>query len=138
MSITHALISKGLVTLCEYTEDDESILEIAKKGIHKMHYHQGRKAYVYDNRTFNFYAEDDIIYACVGDPTIGTEAPFTFLNEVKRKFKYSYDTPLKESDSRQQHLTQILKDCIDKYGTRECTSHVGRVQKNLDESDATG
>uniref|UniRef100_A0A0G4F9L3 V-SNARE coiled-coil homology domain-containing protein n=1 Tax=Chromera velia CCMP2878 TaxID=1169474 RepID=A0A0G4F9L3_9ALVE len=134
MTITHALVVKGAVVLCEYTDSDDGLLEIAWRMTSKISGKEGKRRYMYDNRTFNCLTDGDLHYICIADAESGADGSFSFLEELKRRFKVAYDRQPTggRGESRQEALTKVLKSCMEKFGGRSGHSSLERVETELE------
>ena len=46
----------------------------------------GKMSYVYDKHVFHYLVEGNITYLCMADESMKRRIPFTFLEDIKRRF----------------------------------------------------
>lgn len=113
MTILYALVARGKTVLAEYTFTSGNFPTITRVllGIYncgnfffvyffniyiyflllgKIDDVDGKMSYVYDQHVFHYIIENHIIYMCMCDDMEKRRIPFSFLDDIKNRFKAAY------------------------------------------------
>ena len=90
MPILYALIARGPVVLAEYSEKTGNFPTVTRVLLGKIPPIDGKMSYVYDKHVFHYLVEGNVTYLCMADEGMKRRIPFTFLEDIKRRFVTQY------------------------------------------------
>ncbi|KNZ55603.1 hypothetical protein VP01_2637g3 [Puccinia sorghi] len=87
MSLLCALIAYGSKILTEHTIDSSKNFSKASSTIlSKIPPNDSRLTYAADDYLFHYIKTHDVVFMCMSEESLGRKIPFTFLNDLQRKF----------------------------------------------------
>jgi len=77
--------------LAEYTSTSGNFPTVTRMLLDKIDVAEdSRRTYIYDAFAFHFIVENGIVYLCLCDEDLRRNVAFTFLEDIKERFKASY------------------------------------------------
>ncbi|RKO93578.1 hypothetical protein BDK51DRAFT_31536 [Blyttiomyces helicus] len=90
MPIVYGLISRGAIVLAEHATTTGNFTTVTQHILEKIPEGDSKMTYVYDRYLFHYIQRNNIIYLCLADDTFGRRIPFTFLEDMSRRFEGLY------------------------------------------------
>ena len=93
-----------------------------------------KMSYVYDRHIFHYIVEDGLVFMTMADEEFGRRVPFSFLADIKNRFKSSYGDRAKtalaygmnEDFSRVLEKQMVRRERREKPGPRGSADREGR------------
>lgn len=92
MTIVYSLISRGKTVLAEFTSTSGNFPTITRVLLGKIPDEDGKMSYVYDQFVFHYIIENHLIFMCMCDDSNKRRVPFSFLEDIKKRFTATYGT----------------------------------------------
>lgn len=95
-----------------------------------------KACYVYNQHTYHVLVEDMLIYICVCETEFGKNVPFSFLQEVRKKFtsgSLAVRAFSANSHDFDRDFINLLSDLMVKYSTGHVDDSIGKVKNQVNE-----
>lgn len=90
MAIIYALVARGSTILAEHATSTGNFTTVSQNILEKIPPGSSKLTYVYDKYLFHYIAEDGVIFLCMAEEDFGRRVPFSFLEDVKKRFLQTY------------------------------------------------
>jgi len=135
MPIIYSLIARGTTVLAEYTATSGNFTTVTRRILDKIPPNDSRMSYVYDRHLFHCMVQDGLTYLCMADEEFGRRVPFTFLEDIKNRFKATYGDRGKTALAYGMNadFSRVLQNQMDYYSSNPNADKINRVKGEIDE-----
>eukprot|EP01113_Clastostelium_recurvatum_P016106 TRINITY_DN1914_c0_g1_i1.p1 TRINITY_DN1914_c0_g1~~TRINITY_DN1914_c0_g1_i1.p1 ORF type:complete len:224 (-),score=42.42 TRINITY_DN1914_c0_g1_i1:132-803(-) len=139
MPIFYSLVAKGTQILVEHTDQPGTYLDIVKKLLEKVAPENAKKSYSFQSYTFHYQVEDGITFMCLTDAAFGVRLPFTFLNDIAKRFFTQFASivsvpqPLAGRLSQFEPFGRTLQDRMAFYSQNGGVDNISVVKTQVEE-----
>jgi len=121
--------------LAEYSITSGNFTTIATRILGKIPLNDNRMSYVADRHIFHYIVEDGITYLCMADEEFGRRLPFAFLEDIKNRFRATYQDRGKTALAYAMNadFSRILQNQMDYYSNNPNADRINRVRNEIDE-----
>jgi len=101
----------------------------------KIPLNDNKMSYVADRHIFHYIVEDGITYLCMADEEFGRRLPFSFLEDIKNRFKATYADRGKTALAYGMNadFSRVLQNQMDYYSNNPNADRITRVRNEIDE-----
>jgi len=134
MPIIYALVARGSSVLAEFTTTSGNFTTITRKILDKIPQQDGKMSYVYDRHIFHYIFEDGLTYLCMADEEFGRRIPFSFLEDIKNRFKSQYGDKGKQAQAyaMNEDFSKVLQKQMEIFSDPN-QDKITRVRGEIDE-----
>ncbi|KAN0035948.1 hypothetical protein ACTA71_005242 [Dictyostelium dimigraforme] len=127
MPIIYSLVARGSSVLAEFTSTNGNFIQITRRILDLIPPNDTKMSYVYEN--------DTLTYLCMADEEFGRRIPFTFLDDVKNRFKSMYGDKGKTAIAygMNSDFSRTLENLMDHYSNTTRVDTMSRTMAEIDE-----
>ena len=136
MPIIYSVVARGTVVLAEFSSARGNFDQVARKILEKIPTQTNSKmSYVYERHIFHYSVDDQIIYLCMADEEFGRRIPFTFLDDIKDRFRATYGDRGKTAlaYAMNEDFSRVLKSVMDYYSNNPNADRINKLKGEVDE-----
>lgn len=135
MPIIYSVVARASVVLAEYSITSGNFTTIATRILGKIPLNDNKMSYVADRHIFHYIVDDGITYLCMADEEFGRRLPFSFLEDVKNRFKATYAERGKTALAYGMNadFSRVLQNQMDYYSNNPNADRITRVRNEIDE-----
>jgi len=136
MPIIYSIVSRATVVLAEYTSAKGNFDQVTRRILEKIPTtHDSKMSYVYDRHIFHYIVFDGLIFLCMADQDFGRRIPFSFLEDLKNRFKSTYGERgrLAAAYSMNEDFSRVMKNLMDYYSLDPSADKISNVKEEIDE-----
>jgi len=128
-------VARGTVVLAEYSITSGNFTTIATRILGKIPQNDNKMSYVADRHIFHYIVEDGLTFLCMADEEFGRRLPFSFLEDVKNRFKATYADRGKTALAYGMNadFSRVLQNQMDYYSNNPNADRINRVRNEIDE-----
>jgi len=89
----------------------------------------------FESHYFHYLVDDGIVFLCMAEESFGRRIPFTFLDDVKNRFKSTYGNRGKTAlaFAMQADFSRIIQNLMEYYSNDANADKINRVKGQIDE-----
>ncbi|GFU05815.1 vesicle-associated membrane protein 7 [Nephila pilipes] len=135
MPILYSVVAHGSTVLAKYARCAGNFSEVTEQIISKISPDQPKLTYSHGSYLFHYIYEEDIIYLCITDDDFDRSHAFSFLNEIKRRFKNAYGARALTAlpYAMNSEFSRILASQMKHFSESKDVDKLSRVQGEIDE-----
>jgi len=136
MPIIYSLVARGTTILAEYSTAKGNFDEVARRILEKVPSQTNSKmSYVYERHIFHYLVDDQITYLCMADEEFGRRVPFTFLEDLKNRFKSTYGQRGKNAlaFAMNEDFSRVMRNLMDYYSHNPNADRINKLKGEVDE-----
>jgi len=136
MPLIYTVVARGTVVLAEFSTAKGNFDEVARKILEKApSQHNSKMSYVYERHIFHYLVDDQITYLCMADEEFGRRVPFTYLEDLKNRFKASYGQRGKTALAfgMNEDFSRVMKNLMDYYSHNPNADRINKLKGEVDE-----
>jgi len=136
MPIIYSIVARGKVVLAEVSTAKGNFDQVTRRILEKIPTTADSKmSYVYDRHIFHYLVNDELTYLCMADEEFGRRIPFSFLEEVKNRFRATYGERGKTalSFAMNEDFSRVLKNLMEYYSHNPNADKITKVKGEIDE-----
>jgi len=135
MPVIYSVVARASVVLAEYSITSGNFTTIATRILGKIPLNDNKMSYVADRHIFHYIVEDGITYLCMADEEFGRRLPFSFLEDIKNRFKATYADRGKTALAYGMNadFSRVLQNQMDYYSNNPNADRITRVRNEIDE-----
>eukprot|EP00128_Syssomonas_multiformis_P004309 Colp12_sorted_trinity150504_noHs@27315 len=121
MPIIYASVARGSTILAEFTKRAGNFTTVVQAILQKIPPQDSKMSYTYDRYLFHYIAEDGLIYICMADEEFGRRIPFSFLEDIKARFRTTYGDSAKTAFAYgfNDEFSRVLSSKMEFYSNPE-------------------
>jgi len=137
MSLIHALVARGPTILAEHQAGKRDFSQATQTVLSKIPPNNSKLTYVWENYLFHYVSEGGFTFLVMADDSAGRRMPFTFLEDLQRKFTTlpTSSTSGSLSDTPvyglQGTFSPTISQLMHTYNTSPPTDELTNVQNSL-------
>ncbi|KAN0036517.1 hypothetical protein ACTFIV_001815 [Dictyostelium citrinum] len=135
MPIIYSLVARGSSVLAEFTSTNGNFVTITRRILDLIPPNDTKMSYVYEKYIFHYLVSDTLTYLCMADEEFGRRIPFTFLDDVKNRFKSMYGDKGKTAIAygMNSDFSRTLENLMDHYSNTTRVDTMSRTMAEIDE-----
>eukprot|EP00300_Choanocystis_sp_HF-7_P019153 c20251_g1_i1.p1 GENE.c20251_g1_i1~~c20251_g1_i1.p1 ORF type:complete len:226 (+),score=41.85 c20251_g1_i1:2-679(+) len=136
MPIVYAVVARGTTVLAEYAAVQGNFVMVTRRILEKIPSHpNSAMSYEYDSHLFHYIVEDQITYLCMAEAAFGRRMPFSFLEDIKTRFRKLYGDRVQTAlaYAMNEDFSRTLQKQMDYFSSGLSTEAVSRVRGEIDE-----
>jgi len=136
MPIIYSIVTRGTIVLAEFSTAKGNFDDVARKILEKVSSQQNSKmSYVYERHIFHYLVDDQITYLCMADEEFGRRVPFTFLEDLKNRFKATYGQRGKTAPAfgMNEDFSRVMKNLMDYYSNNPNADRINKLKGDVDD-----
>ncbi|KAI9555890.1 hypothetical protein GHT06_018407 [Daphnia sinensis] len=91
MPLLYSVVSRGTTVLARYANNcTGNFSEITEQVLAQIGIDDSKMTYSHGSYLFHYISQNRIIYLCISDDEFERSRAFLFLNEIKKKFTYTF------------------------------------------------
>jgi len=120
--------------LAEYSITSGNFTTIATRLLSKIPQNDHKMSYVADRHVFHYIVDDGITYLCMADEEFGRTLPFSFLDDIKSRFRATYAERGKTAlaYSMNADFSRVLQNQMDYYSNNPNADKITKVRSEID------
>eukprot|EP00298_Acanthocystis_sp_HF-20_P000278 c10339_g1_i1.p1 GENE.c10339_g1_i1~~c10339_g1_i1.p1 ORF type:complete len:225 (-),score=53.32 c10339_g1_i1:113-766(-) len=135
MPIIYALVARRTTVLAEFTSATGNFTTITRRILEKIPAQNERMSYTYDQHLFHYIVEDSLTYLCMSDEAFSRRIVFSFLEDVRNRFKATYGDRSKTALAygMNDDFSKVLRSRMDFYSNDPSADKVNQVREEIGE-----
>jgi len=135
-SLLYSCVAHRGVILADYSHGTQQTLtEVAKKILEQIPPQDSKMCYAFEKFLFHYIVSEGTVYLCIADEGFGKRIPFTFLDDIRGRFKTTYRERARTTipHAMQADFGRILQKQMEYYSTDDNADHINQVKKELED-----
>eukprot|EP01118_Nematostelium_gracile_P007497 TRINITY_DN2448_c0_g1_i1.p1 TRINITY_DN2448_c0_g1~~TRINITY_DN2448_c0_g1_i1.p1 ORF type:complete len:227 (+),score=56.28 TRINITY_DN2448_c0_g1_i1:69-749(+) len=136
MPIIYSVVARGTVILAEYSNAKGNFDEVSRRILEKVpSTRNSSMSYVFERHIFHYTVDDGLTYLCMADEEFGRRVPFSYLEDLKNRFKSTYGQRGKTALAfgMNEDFSRVMKHLMDYYSNNPSADKITKIKGEVDE-----
>jgi len=139
-AILYSCVSRGNIILSDFQVkqfpyEEKNFNKVVLRILEQIPANDGKLSYSFEKHYFHYDVSDGITYLCMAPEEFGRRIPFSYLEDIKARFKSTYGSRGKDAVAyaMQADFSRVLQKQMDYFSNDSNADKIRQLRSNLDE-----